>query len=385
MRLSRLWYLVLILLLVLVLLGGMYVYTQDQAFAVHFANDSHAFDRSLSPGSEGDPVFVKDMIEANNRFAFDLYANLSRSPDNTGRNLFFSPYSISSAFAITYEGARGTTADAIRSVFYFPKNDAGRRRGYANISRDLDQPDARSALRTVNGLWTDRSYPLAPAYTRIAEENYGAMVRSLDLGRQPEESRLVINREVAVATENRIKNILPEGSVHPDTAFVITSAIYFKGAWESPFSRAATKEQNFTVSPTKMIRVPMMQYTYHEAELRYRETTLFQALELPYKNSGGKRLSMLVILPKNNNLTAVEGALDPEQIPLIRGSLKLHAVKVSFPKFLLEETYQLPNTLSEMGMPAAFKGGPISPAWPGEISSGRGSLLIRHFTRESSM
>ncbi|WML68281.1 MAG: hypothetical protein METHP_01888 [Methanoregula sp. SKADARSKE-2] len=54
------------------------MYTQN-AFAVHFANDSHAFDRSLSPGSESDPVFVKDMIEANNRFAFDLYANLSRA------------------------------------------------------------------------------------------------------------------------------------------------------------------------------------------------------------------------------------------------------------------------------------------------------------------
>ncbi|WML68280.1 MAG: hypothetical protein METHP_01887 [Methanoregula sp. SKADARSKE-2] len=145
----------------------------------------------------------------------------------------------------------------------------------------------------MNGLWTDRSYPLAPAYTRIAEENYGAMVRSLDLGRQPEESRLVINREVAVATENRIKNILPEGSVPPDTAFVITSAIYFNGAWESPFSRAATKEQNFTLSPTKMIREPMMQYTYHEAELRYRETTLFQALEHPYKISS-RRGSLLI-------------------------------------------------------------------------------------------
>lgn len=294
------------------------------------------------------------MIDASNRFALDLYSNLSRSPDNTGRNLFFSPYSISSAFAITNEGARGKTADEIRSVFYFPENATARRLGYAGVYHDLNHANGSYTLRTANALWTDNSYPFLPAYISTAEQNYGARATSLDLISHPEESRLKINRQVADITGDRIKNILPEDSLNSDTALVITSAIYFKGAWKTPFSRDATTQQVFRVSPNTTTRVPMMQQKYGEAELPYSETAMFQALELPYESSGGKNLSMLVILPKNDNLTAVEDALDLQQIAGIRQSLTLREVKVSFPKFSLESTYQLPETLSAMGMPAAF-------------------------------
>jgi len=318
-------------------------------------NPSGAPDALAVPMSaERNASAEKLMIDANNRFAFDLYSNLSRSPDNTGRNLFFSPYSISSAFAITYEGARGKTADEIRSVFYFPENATDRRLGYAGIYDNLNHANTSYTLRSANALWTDRSYPFLPAYISTAEQNYGATATSLDLLSHPEESRLKINRQVAGVTGDRINNILPEDSLDSDTALVLTSAIYFKGAWETPFSRDATTEQVFRVSPNTTTRVPMMQQMDGEAELPYMVTATFQALEFPYESSGGKNLSMLVILPKNDNLTAVEDALDLQQIARIRQSLKSHEVKVSFPKFSLESTYELPETLSAMGMPAVF-------------------------------
>jgi len=155
-------------------------------------------------------------------------------------------------------------------------------------------------------------------------------------------------------TENKIRDLLPAGSIDSMTRLVITNAIYFKGTWVRQFDPAETTEEEFQVAPGETVRVPMMRQTDEDAIFGYAETESLQVLRMPYAHGNGTELSMLVLLPKDDNLTAAEEALDAETLGKIRESLIEQRVRVVFPKFTLETTYSLPPALAAMGMPTAF-------------------------------
>ncbi len=294
------------------------------------------------------------VVAGSNRFAVDLYRQLANDPQYAGQNLFFSPYSISSALAITYEGARGTTADEIRSVLYLPENDTLRRTGFAGIDAGLNRGDANYTFRTANALWAEETYPFLPGYIDTAGRWYAANATNLDFINDPEASRATINRWVEEKTEDKIRDLLPAGSIVPLTRLVITNAIYFKGTWTEQFDANETREEEFRVAPDETVLVPMMQRTDEEAVYGYAQTDTLQVLELPYAHGDGTELSMLVLLPKEDNLTAAEEGLDAETVAELRQSLVRERVRVFFPKFTLETEYSLPGTLAAMGMPTAF-------------------------------
>ncbi|NVO66916.1 serpin family protein [Methanofollis tationis] len=288
----------------------------------------------------------------NNRFAFDLYQQLRNDPAYTEENLFFSPYSISSALAITCEGARNRTADEIRTVFHLPADADARREGFMAIDARINSADAGYTLRTANALWAEETYSFLPDYIETAGRYYGANVTNLDFTTQPEASRATINRWVEDKTNDLIKNLLPEGSISPMTRLVITNAIYFKGTWVKQFEKNNTVEAPFWKGPGESVRVPMMQRTDEEAIYGYAETDDLQVLEMPYAHESGTGLSMLVILPQD--LQAAEASLDAQKIADLRQSLTEQRVNVFFPKFSLGTTYPLAGTLAAMGMPTAF-------------------------------
>ncbi|PKL62844.1 MAG: proteinase IV [Methanomicrobiales archaeon HGW-Methanomicrobiales-2] len=305
-----------------------------------------------TPGPAGEGI--GNVSAGNNRFAADLYRQIAGDPTYAGKNIFFSPYSISSALAITYEGARGTTADEIGSVLHLPENETLQRSGFAGLDAALNNGDENYTLRTANALWAEETYPFLPAYVDAASRWYSANVTNLDFANDAEASRQTINRWVEERTEDKIRDLLPGGSIDSMTRLVITNAIYFKGTWVKQFDPAETTEEEFRVSPGEAVRVEMMHRTDEDAIYGYAETGSLQMLRMPYAHGNGTELSMLVLLPKEENLTAAEEALDPGTLAEIQDSLTDRRVRVVFPKFTLEAEYSLPGTLAAMGMPTAF-------------------------------
>jgi len=294
------------------------------------------------------------VVDANNRFAFDLYNTLADNPEYGDDNIFFSPFSLSTALAITYEGARGQTADEIQSVFHFPENQTALRSGYADlITRTNNQADA-CTLRTANALWAEKTHPFLPDYLGVADRIYNAKTTNLDFINAPEDSRVAINQWVEDKTEDQIKDLIPPGAIDSSTALVITNAIYFKGMWEKQFDPALTRDADFLTGDGDTVRVPMMQRIDDAALFRYAETDKFQVLEIPYKSGSGTELSMLVVLPREFDTAGIAQSLDAGTLQEIRQSLAFRIVRVYFPKFVMETKYFLPRTLSEMGMPWAF-------------------------------
>jgi serpin B len=291
---------------------------------------------------------VNVVVNANNQFALDLYSRYRTQEED---NIFFSPYSISTALAMTYEGAKGQTAEEIQKVFYFPKDEKIRRPNFAKIYNEINKKDKKYTLNAANALWAQRDYQFLSEYFSTIEKYYGGKVTNLDFRKDAEGSRVTINNWVEDQTNDRIKDLIPAGLIDAMTRLVLTNAIYFKGDWALKFDKSQTREADFQTSPTKTIKVPMMSLTGAEVKFNYAETDDLQILEMPY--SGGE-LSMLVFLPKNNNLQGLEQSLNLEKLNEWKNMLKEKTIDVYMPKFKFETKYFMAEDLAEMGMPTAF-------------------------------
>jgi serpin B len=295
---------------------------------------------------------LEQLVEGNSTFAFDLYQALKGEEGN----LFYSPYSISMALAMTYAGARGETEQQMAETlkFLLPQDELHPSFNSLDIllgqrgegAQGKDEEGFR--LNIVNAIWGQKDYKFLDEFLDVLAENYGAGLRILDFINQTEESRVTINDWVSDQTEGRIKDLIPPGVISSLTRLVLTNAIYFNAAWEYPFDENATHDGPFYLLDGTEVTVPMMGQT---ESFRYAEGDGYQAVELPYD---GRELSMVILLPEEGQFETFEGSLDASLVDAIIGDLKSQEVALTMPKFEFESEFGLKDTLSAMGMPIAF-------------------------------
>ncbi|UCH93161.1 MAG: serpin family protein [Candidatus Aminicenantes bacterium] len=287
------------------------------------------------------------VAEGNTAFALDLYQELK---DARG-NIFFSPYSISTALAMTYAGARGNTAKQMADVLHFTLDQNELHPAFARLEALLNEVQTRGDLQlhVANSLWPQEGYPFLKEYLALVKKHYGVAITPLDYQGAAEEARKIINQWVEEKTKDRIKNLIQPGVLDALTRLVLTNAIYFKGNWASQFDEKRTQEDTFYLLSGKTIRTPLMA---QDQEFAYSENEFLQVLELPYV---GETLSMLVLLPKKNNgLPELEKQLAPGALKRWTTGLKKQKVKVFLPKFKMTSQFSLAKTLASMGMDDAF-------------------------------
>jgi serpin B len=203
-------------------------------------------------------------------------------------------------------------------------------------------------LNIVNAIWGQQGFKFNSEYLDLLAQNYGAGMRLVDYIKNTEQSRQTINNWVSDQTEDKIKDLLPQGSLNTLTRLVLTNAIYFNAAWQLQFEKAATRDGQFTLASGNKITVPMMHLT---KSFKYAEGNNYQAVELPYD---GNQLSMVILLPKADQYQAFESALNSLQMKEIIKALKQSEVRLSMPRFKMESEFSLKKALGEMGMPVAF-------------------------------
>lgn len=299
-------------------------------------------------GTRGDGGPVTDIVDGNNEFAVSLFARLREQRGN----LFYSPYSLSTALAMTYAGARGQTAEEMAKTLHFTAPPERLHRAFHELIARMNGGGKSRPyqLAVANALWGQKGDPVLPEFLHLLATDYGASFDQVDF-RSSEDARRVINEWVEEHTQRKIKNLISAPQPLPGTSLILTNAIYFKGTWEHQFVKLATHDEPFTTGAGEKVQVPMM----HQVErLAYHEGASFQMLELPY---AGGDLSMVILLPKaTKGLRELEESLTAKKLSDWAHALRPRRVSVSLPRFKIEGAFSLGKTLADMGMPTAFKG-----------------------------
>jgi len=294
------------------------------------------------------------LADGNNAFAFDLYQAL-KGPQG---NLFYSPYSISLALAMTYAGARESTEKQMAGTLHYtlPQDRLhpafnGLDQALAGRGQGAKGKDGKGfRLNIVNAIWGQKGYPFLAQYLDLLAEDYGAGLRTLDFRNAPDAGRQVINNWVADQTEQRIKDLIPPGAIDPLTRLVLTNAIYFNAAWANNFEKNATQPADFHLADGSTVKAPMM----HQTErLGYAEGSGFQVVTLPYD---GRELEMVVLLPGQGKFAEFEKSLTAGKAASIIKDIAPKQVALSLPSYKYESEFSLGSILAAMGMPIAFSG-----------------------------
>ena len=292
---------------------------------------------------------MEALVRGNTEFALDLYQKLRIVEDN----LFFSPYSISTALAMTYAGARGNTEAQMAKALHFTLDQKQLHPAFASLEARLKivQERGHIQLKVANRLWPQVGYPFLEEFLALTKEYYGVLITPVDY-RNPEAACRIINAWVEEKTQGKIKELIPSGVLDHLTRLVLTNAIYFKGNWASRFDKTLTANAPFWVTPAEAVEVPMMA---QKGEFRYAENDTLQILELSYV---GDDLSLIVLLPKKvDGLAELEDTLTVEMLREWTSGLWKREVQVFLPRFRLGCQYRLKDTLKAMGMTDAFDSG----------------------------
>jgi len=288
---------------------------------------------------------LSSLVDSLNIFSVDFYQKIS---ENKQDNIFFSPYSIFVALSMAYEGAQGNTAEQMYNILHFLQNDSETQGSFGRIYNLLNQKQIGYTINTANAFWIQQNYPFLPEYINLLQNYYMAEANELDFSKNVEAAG-IINAWIENQTNGKIKDMIDSGALSEYTRLVLTNAIYFKGLWENPFDPKYTYNTDFIVNSSNTIKVDMMSLA--DCTFNYTETNEMQILKLPYK---GSDLSMLIILPKENNVSLVESALNTANIQDWNSSLQEMKINIDIPKFKFNTEYNLNTILIKMGMIDAF-------------------------------
>ncbi|XP_070378406.1 ipis-1-like [Dermacentor albipictus] len=278
-------------------------------------------------------------------FAVDLYHQLSPKGVHKG-NIFFSPFSISAALSMALGGARNRTAKEMSAVLRVDGEQIHNH--FSDFLSKLPSYAADVKLHIANRMYCEKTFPVLESYLALLRDSYGATIESVDFRNDYENIRRQVNAWVERATESKIRDLLPGGSVDAFTTLILVNAIYFKGFWDSQFNPDATRSSDFHLDSKNKKLVDMMYHDDHYSMASSEELGV-TALEIPYR--GGKT-SMVVLLPNDvEGLSNLEEALTaPKLAKLLNNLGGFTDVELYLPKFKLEQAIGLKETLQEMGI-----------------------------------
>ena len=309
----------------------------------------------VKPGVFTHPEMVSTLVSGNTKFAVDMYRELCKEEC---ANIIFSPVSVSMALGMTYLGALTDTACEMKQALGWSELlDKDIHEAFKDLNRVLhsDDDDRAYVLKTANRIYARMDRCILAEFAQASKEYYGAETQCLDFeGNGADQSRAIINSWVEERTVNKIKDLMPEGSINGDLAMVLVSAIYFKGAWQEKFSESETRDAKFKLHSGGTADVQMM---FLIEEMPYKKNVELdcEVVQIPYTD---RELSMFVILPQEKNgLAELERKITAETLMELTSNMQQTEVRLDLPRFKLEYSFSAKDILHTLGMKGMFRAG----------------------------
>lgn len=288
-----------------------------------------------------------EVVDGNSRFAFDIFKQLDKEDAN--QNIFISPLSISTALAMTYQGAGTTTKEAMaKALGYMGIDDVKLNESYKNLIRYLKQLDSKLELNISNSLWIREGEHIKEDFISINKDVFDASVFSLDFSKQTAAEQ--INQWISKATKKKIEKMV-DSPISPDIVMFLINAIYFKGDWTRQFERKNTFSAQFRSGDGNTREVMMMSRT---GKVEYGSGDGFKVVRLPY---GSGKSAMYCILPEESvPINDFIAGLDAGMWRAIKDSIsERNDVQLQLPRFKMEYGIKnLNDSLTALGMGEAF-------------------------------
>jgi serpin B len=285
-------------------------------------------------------------------FSFEYFSEIASL--NIGKNVCTSPVSLNTALAMLYSGARGNTASEMSKTLYFDENldlFHGQFKTYYNTLKAMEKRENLD-FALANKIYLEKTYPILNSFKTTMKKVYGGVFEIVNFREQPEHSERTINRWVEKTTRNRIKDLIPAGTLDQMTRLVLVNALYINAPWKHQFNENITKKDTFNISPNEKHNTDFM---VKEVDgIRYSEFNGNQVIELPYEVPD---ISLLIILPKNSTKDNIHSFIPTgNEYKTIISDMKPRLVRMEIPKFKIESDFSLKDVLAEMGMPSVFSG-----------------------------
>ena len=294
---------------------------------------------------------VSDVVYGNSQFALALFQSLNADKASKGQNIFVSPFSISTALAMTYPGSRNNTQKQMAALLHVNIPTDKLEAGYSSLlAQTKSTPAKHYKLEVANALWAQDGSHFEPAFISAIGKYFDGGFNSVDFAHHSGASRVKINKWVEYNTADKIKNLIHESDIDSLTRLILVNAIYFKGDWASKFQKVRTENAPFTLTPGRTVTVPMMEQEEH---FPFVEEGGLKMIELGY---AGDDLAMIAILPPND-AEKFGATLTLKKLGELRKRMESQEVDVFLPRFKFETRYQLERWLSAMGAPDAFNMG----------------------------
>jgi serpin B len=287
------------------------------------------------------------IVDNNNRFAIDLYKELK----NNRENLVFSPFSISSAMAMTYAGAENRTAKEFQKTLFFLEDKQLFHQEFSNLFQGIvADKKKRVEFYNANSLWIQQNFKLKEEFLNINKKYYSSALFYTDFY-QAQKAANEINEWVEKNTRNKITNLLQPSALSSDTRLVLVNALYFKGEWNKPFREEKNSKEKFTISKKEEVTTTFMN---GQITTWYYKDCLKEIIEIPYAN---RDYSMMIILPQNfRKLKRVERFLSVKCMKKYEDKKEKFKVNLSIPKFKIGSEFDLKEVFQALGMKDAFAG-----------------------------
>ncbi|KAM4661872.1 alpha-1-antitrypsin-like [Discoglossus pictus] len=284
---------------------------------------------------------------ANLEFAFELFHQVAS--EKPSKNIFFSPVSISTAFAMLSLGAKARTHNQILEGLGFnisERSEQDIHDGFQHLFHTLNDEDSELKLNSGNALFVEKNLELRKKFLDDVKKYYESEVHSTDF-QNSEEAKSQINSFVEKKTNGKIKDLLD--SVSQDAALILINFMVFRGQWVKPFDEEYTKECNFTVDENTVVKVPMMYETGHY-NVVFDNKLGCKVVELPYKGNA----SAWFILPDKGKFKQVEDAFHISTLKNWKKAMSSQVIELRIPKFSISTNLDLKATLSKMGVTDVF-------------------------------